>query len=60
MMPKLVGHDGPVKWVSVEDIGAVAAPVSSRRDELVGRDVPIVGDVKTISEPRERLRTVDG
>ncbi len=60
MMPKLVGRDRPVKWVSVEDIGAVAAAVFSRRDEFVGRDVPIVGDVKSISEAKEIFRKVDG
>lgn len=60
MMPKLVGADRPVKWVTVDDIGAVAAVVFGDRDRFVGRDVPIVGDVRSIAEAREIFRKVDG
>lgn len=60
MMPKLVGADRPVKWVSVEDIGACAAAVFSRGQELAGKAIPLVGDVKSMSEAREIFSRVRG
>jgi|MudIll2142460700_1097286.scaffolds.fasta_scaffold04788_2 uncharacterized protein YbjT (DUF2867 family) len=60
MMPKLVGKDRPVKWVSVEDIGVAAATAFARRDEFVGKAVPLVGDTRSIAEAREIFARVTG
>jgi len=60
MMPKLVGADRPVKWVSVDDIGVAAATAFARRDEFVGKAIPLVGDTKSISEARATFAKVNG
>lgn len=60
MMPKLVGPDRPIKWVSVEDIGAAAVKVFSHRDEFLGKAIPLVGDEKSMSEARAIFTRVRG
>lgn len=60
MMPKLVGAERPVKWVSVEDIGVAAATVFGRRDEFLGKAVPLVGDERSIAEARVIFARVRG
>jgi len=60
MMPKLVGLDRPVKWVSVDDIGVAAAAAFARREEFVGKAVPLVGDTRSIREAREIFARVNG
>lgn len=60
MMPKLVGPDRPVKWVSVEDIGVAAATVFARRDEFLGKAIPLVGDEKSMTEARAIFSRVRG
>jgi len=60
MMPKLVGADRPVKWVSVDDIGVAAATAFARRDEFVGKAIPLVGDTKSISEARAIFAKLNG
>ena len=60
MMPKLVGADRPVKWISVQDIGAAAAAVFARKEEFVGASVPLVGDEKSMTEAREIFARIDG
>jgi uncharacterized protein YbjT (DUF2867 family) len=60
MMPKLVGPDRPVKWISVDDIGAAAAAVFDRRDEFVGAALPLVGDERSIRQARELFTRVLG
>jgi uncharacterized protein YbjT (DUF2867 family) len=52
MMPKLVGPDRPVKWIAVDDIGAAAAAVFTRREEFLGTSIPLVGDVRSMAEAR--------
>jgi uncharacterized protein YbjT (DUF2867 family) len=60
MMPKLVGPDRPIKWVSVEDIAAAAVTVFSRRDEFLGKAIPLVGDEKSMTEARAIFTRVRG
>jgi uncharacterized protein YbjT (DUF2867 family) len=60
MMPKLVGPDRPVKWIAVDDIGAAAAAVFTRREEFLGASIPLVGDVKSMAEARELFAQVGG
>ncbi len=60
MMPKVVGPDRPIKWVAVDDIGAAAARVFSRRDEFLGKAVPLVGDEKSMAESRAIFARVRG
>jgi hypothetical protein len=60
MMPKLVGADTPVKWISVDDIGVAAAAVFAHRAELIGKAIPLVGDTKSIHEARAIFTKVNG
>ena len=60
MMPKLVGPDRPVKWICVEDIGAAAATVFTRRDDFLAAAIPLVGDTLSIRQARETFRHVTG
>lgn len=60
MMPKLVGPDRPIKWVSVEDIGVAAVKVFSERDAFLGKAIPLVGDEKSMTEARAIFTRVNG
>ncbi len=60
MMPKLVGPDRPVKWVSVEDIGVAAATAFARRDAVFGVAVPLVGDEQSMTQARALFARVTG
>lgn len=60
MMPKIIGPDRPVKWVSVEDIGAAAAEVFSKPDDFIGAVLPLVGDEKSMTQTREIFIRVRG
>ena len=60
MMPKLVGPDRPIKWVSAQDIGAAAATVFTRREEFLGEAIPLVGDTLSIRQARQTFREVTG
>jgi uncharacterized protein YbjT (DUF2867 family) len=60
MMPKIVGADRPIKWVSVEDIAAAATTVFSRRDEFLGKAIPLVGDEKSMTEARAIFTRIRG
>jgi len=60
MMPKIVGRDRPIKWVSVEDIGAAAAKVFANRDAYLGKGLALVGDEKSMAEARDIFTRVRG
>jgi uncharacterized protein YbjT (DUF2867 family) len=60
LMPKLMGADRPVYWISVDDVAAVAARVLADPERFLGRDVPLAADVKSIAECREIWRAVTG
>lgn len=60
LMPKLMGEDRPVQWLSVDDLGAIAARVFAEPDRNVGADLALVSDVRSIGECREIWREVTG
>jgi hypothetical protein len=60
MVRKLVGADRPIFWVSVEDIGAVAAAVFDDRERFLGQRLPLAGDRRSIDEARRVFEEVDG
>lgn len=60
MMPKLIGPDRPVKWISVDDIGAAAAAAFTRRDEVLGAAIPLVGDARSMAESRAIFSRIHG
>lgn len=58
LMPKLMGITRPVGWISVEDVGAVAAKVFAAPERFIGQDIKLASDVKSIEECREIYRNV--
>lgn len=60
LMPKLIGEDYPVPWLSAEDLGAVAARAFSDPATYVGADLSLAAEVRTIGECREIWRRVTG
>jgi uncharacterized protein YbjT (DUF2867 family) len=60
LMPKLMGPDRPVGWLAVEDLAAVTAKAFADPDRFVGRELPLVSDVQSISQCRAIWRDVTG
>ncbi len=52
VMPKLMGSQKPVQWISTDDLGAIAALVFSDRERFLGRDLKLCADVQTIDQVR--------
>lgn len=59
-MPKLLGDDYRVPWISVHDVGAIAAKAFADPERFVGRDLNLAADVRSLSECREIYREVRG
>lgn len=59
-MPKLTGTDVKIPWLSVQDVGVIAAKALADPDEYIGRDLRLAADVKTLAECREIYREVRG
>jgi len=60
LMPRLMGADRPVFWVSVDDLGAIAARVFANPDRFVGADLKLVADIQSIDECRQIWHEVTG
>ena len=58
--PKLMGDDRPVPWLSVEDLGEIAATTFADPDRFVGRDVPLASDLRTLADCRMMYGEVMG
>ena len=60
LMPKLMGVNRCVGWVTVEDLGIVAAKAFASPEQFVGRDIKLASDVKSIDECRTIYKDVTG
>jgi uncharacterized protein YbjT (DUF2867 family) len=60
LMPKLMGSDRPLGWLSTDDLGAIAARVFADPNRWGGADLSLLSDVQTIDECREIWRAVTG
>lgn len=60
LMPKLMGEERPVLWVSVDDLGAIAARAFAEPDRFVGADLRLASDVRSIAECRTLWADVTG
>jgi uncharacterized protein YbjT (DUF2867 family) len=60
VMPKLTGPDMPVSWISVEDLGAIAARAFAHPDRFVGADLKLTADVASNAECRAIWHSVKG
>jgi hypothetical protein len=59
-MPKLMGEDRPVGWLSIDDLGVIVEKAFADRDSFVGRDIALASDVQSIRQCREIWRDVTG
>jgi uncharacterized protein YbjT (DUF2867 family) len=60
LMPKLVGQERPIPWLSAEDLGAIAARAFGDPKSYIGLDVGLAADVRTLGECRDIWRRVTG
>lgn len=60
LMPHLMGAKRPVGWMSVSDLGTIAAKAFAAPEHFIGQDISLVSDVKSIKECREIYRDVMG
>jgi uncharacterized protein YbjT (DUF2867 family) len=58
--PQLTGSDYKIGWISVQDVGAIAAAAFSNPDQYIGKELALVADVKSLAECREIYREVTG
>ena len=60
LMPRLVGPDRPISWLSVDDLGAIATRAFADPQAFIGADLALASDQRTLSECREIWRRVVG
>jgi uncharacterized protein YbjT (DUF2867 family) len=60
LMPKLMGDTRPVGWMSVDDVGIIAAKVFAAAEQFVGQEIKLASDVKSIQECRALYPAVMG
>jgi uncharacterized protein YbjT (DUF2867 family) len=58
--PKLSGIDRKIGWISVKDVGAIAAKAFANPDEFIGREISLAADVQSLAEAREIFKEVTG
>jgi uncharacterized protein YbjT (DUF2867 family) len=58
--PKLTGGDYKIAWISVQDVGAIAATAFANPEKYIGKELSLVADVKSLKECREIYREVTG
>ncbi|RHW24673.1 NAD-dependent epimerase/dehydratase family protein [Nocardioides immobilis] len=52
VMPRLAGASRPIGWLSLDDLGAIAAHVFTAPDQWADADLALVADVRSIDECR--------
>ena len=60
LMPRLMGASRRLPWISVDDLGVIAAHVFAAPDQFVGKEVTLAGDVQSLAECRAIYREVMG
>jgi uncharacterized protein YbjT (DUF2867 family) len=60
LMPRLVGEERPIPWLSADDLGAIATRAFADPASYVGSDLALAGDVRTLSECRTTWHRVTG
>jgi uncharacterized protein YbjT (DUF2867 family) len=58
--PKVMGWDMPKPWVAVKDIGKAAANIFSNPQNWIGREVDLIGDVKSLADCQAVFSTTTG
>jgi uncharacterized protein YbjT (DUF2867 family) len=58
--PKFSGVDRKIGWISVKDVGAIAAKAFANPDKFIGKEIPLAADVQSLQESREIYKEVTG
>jgi uncharacterized protein YbjT (DUF2867 family) len=58
--PKLMSTDIKIPWISVQDVGVIAAKAFANPDVYLGKDLPLAADARSLAECREIYRRVRG
>lgn len=58
--PKLTGTSRKIPWISVQDLGAIAAKAFAHPDEYIGWDLPLAADAQSLAECRQIYQEVRG
>lgn len=58
--PRLTGTERRIPWLSVQDLGVIAAQAFADPDAFIGKDLPLAADAKSLGECREIYREVKG
>lgn len=58
--PKVLGWHTPKPWVAVRDIGIATADIFENPNNWIGREIILMGDVKTLAECKELLHFYSG
>jgi uncharacterized protein YbjT (DUF2867 family) len=58
--PKLVGWDTPKPWTAVRDIGRASARIFANPDSWIGREICLIGDVRSLSQCRDLFLEITG
>ena len=59
-MTNLTGTERKIPWLSVQDLGAIAAKAFAHPDDFIGRDLPLAADAQSLAELREIYKEVRG
>jgi uncharacterized protein YbjT (DUF2867 family) len=51
--PRLMGTERRIPWLSVQDLGAIAAKAFSNPEDYIGKDLPLASDAQSLAECRE-------
>jgi len=57
-MPKLAGWDTKIPWLSLQDLGVIAAKVFAHPEIYVGQDLRLASDVQSLAESRRIYQEV--
>jgi uncharacterized protein YbjT (DUF2867 family) len=60
LMPRLIGEERPLPWLSADDLGAIAARAFAEPGSYVGSDLALAADLRTIRECRTIWRRETG
>lgn len=60
VVEKMLGDDFPLSWIAVNDVGAITAKVFANPDKYIGKELNLMGDIKSIKECKEIYRNIHG
>ncbi|TVR13422.1 MAG: NmrA/HSCARG family protein [Balneolaceae bacterium] len=60
VMPKIIGDEFPVIWISAHDVGAVTASVFNNPGEFAGKELQLAADKQSVKECREIYTSLYG